>query len=265
MIWEVVKANKKSFLVGTAHFFPYSFRTSLSRFIKNASTVLLEGPLDQESMARVVEAGCQKEKEGHLFEELDEKTVNEITEALVPFSRRRDLLSICNIGSFREENPVYGMIKGMKPWMAFFRLWTAFLERQGWRYSVDLDAYRIAVEMNKAVVFLETIEEQIEVLEGLSYERILDFLRRVGRWHDYARGYAKAYLAGDMERLKSNSIGFPSRHHNVIDRRDQILFERMLTYLKQGDAVVCVGAPHIRGIGPMLQTTGYRIQGLFNH
>jgi len=261
MIWEVVKANKKSFLVGTAHFFPYSFRTSLSRFIKNASTVLLEGPLDQESLARVVEAGCQKENVGHLFEELDEKIINKITEALVPFSRRRELLSICNIGTFREENPVYGMIKGMKPWMAFFRLWTAFLERQGWRYSVDLDAYRIAVEMNKVIVSLETIEEQIEVLESLSHARILNFLKRVGHWHDYAKEYAKAYLAGDVERLKSNSIGFPSRHHTVIDRRDQILFERMLTYLKQGDAVICVGAPHIRGISQMLQADGYQIKG----
>ena len=54
MVWEVTKANKKSFLVGTAHFFPYKFKTSLSRLIASAQVLLLEGPLDNKSMEKVV-------------------------------------------------------------------------------------------------------------------------------------------------------------------------------------------------------------------
>ena len=152
------------------------------------------------------------------------------------------------------------MIKGMKSWMAFFTIWSNFLKKEGWKYSVDLEAYTIAGEMGKDIIFLETIEEQIEVLKSLSHEKIIDFLKRTNRWNAYAQKYMKCYLDGDLEKLKSAGIGFPSRHVSVIDRRDQILYERMRAYLEKGDAVACVGAPHIRGISRLLRADGYQIQ-----
>jgi hypothetical protein len=36
--------------------------------------------------------------------------------------------------------------------MAFFTLWTHHLEQQGWKSSVDLEAYRLAREMKKTIV-----------------------------------------------------------------------------------------------------------------
>ena len=89
MVWEVQKNNKKSFLIGTAHFFPYSFKTSLSRYIRNADTVLFEGPLDKDNMAKVVKAGVEREKAPHLFEKLDKRTMAKIDEALAPPGRDR--------------------------------------------------------------------------------------------------------------------------------------------------------------------------------
>jgi hypothetical protein len=59
MVWKVEKGGKAAFLVGTAHFFPYSFEKALERLIRDARTVLLEGPLDEESHERVVQWGCQ--------------------------------------------------------------------------------------------------------------------------------------------------------------------------------------------------------------
>ena len=47
-IWKVEKAGCTSFLVGTAHFSPYSFKKSLTRLIQDVETVLFEGPLDEE-------------------------------------------------------------------------------------------------------------------------------------------------------------------------------------------------------------------------
>ncbi len=257
MIWEVRKNNKKSHLAGTAHFFPFSFRTSLSRYIENAGVVLFEGPLDKENMAKVVNGGSEKENSAHLFDELDKKTIERISEALVPTYGKRSPFLFFNLCTLSAENPVYEMVKGMRPWMAFFTIWSNFLEKNGWRYSVDYEAYCIAREMGKNMVFLETIEEQIEVLERLSHEKILDFLKQVDRWHVYAQDYLKCYLDGDLDNLKSMWSRFPTRHISVIDRRDKILYERMGEYLEKGNALAFVGAPHIRGIRALLRADGY--------
>lgn len=258
MVWEVKKENKRSYLVGTAHFFPYSFRTSLSRYIKDARAVLFEGPLDGDNMAKVVNAGTG-ENTTHLFDRLDKQTIERISEALVPVCRGKSSFLFFNPRTLREENPVYEMIKGMKPWLAFFTIWSQYLERDGWRHSVDYEAYMLAQEMDKDVVFLETIEEQIKVLEGLSLEKIRYFLERVDQWNEYAQEYVKSYLNGDLENLKSTWSRFPTRHTAVIGDRDEILYKRMLAYLEKGDAVTFVGAPHLRGIGQLLGADGYEV------
>ena len=144
--------------------------------------------------------------------------------------------------------------------MAFFTLWTSYLEIKGWRYSVDLQAYEAAKAMNKEIVFLERIEEQIQVLETLSLDKIRDFLSRAEHWDGYVKEYVKRYLKGDLDGLLSLSIGFPSRTPTVIEQRDEILFERMLPYVERGNAAAFVGAPHVRGIRPMLLREGYSVE-----
>ena len=52
MIWQVQKNGTVSKLVGTAHFFPYSFRNALRRCLQNARIVMFEGPLNEDSMAQ---------------------------------------------------------------------------------------------------------------------------------------------------------------------------------------------------------------------
>ncbi len=45
---------------------------------------------------------------------------------------------------------------------------------------------------------------------------------------------------------------------SVIDRRDTILYERMVAYLEKGNTLAFVGAPHIPGIRDMLHADGFR-------
>jgi uncharacterized protein YbaP (TraB family) len=259
MIWEVNKDNKKSYLVGTAHFFPYSFRISLSRYLKDARAVLFEGPLDKDNMTKVVTAGTE-ENGTHLFDKLDKQTVDRISEAIVPICRHKSSYLFFNFRTLSQENPVYEMIRGMKPWFAFLTIWSNYLESKGWRHSVDYEAYSLAQEMSKKVAFLETIEEQIKVLEGFSLERIQFFLKGVDQWSEYAQAYVSAYLDGDLENLKSMWGRFPSRHSTVTGDRDEILYKRMLAYLEKGKVIAFVGAPHLRGISDLLRSDGYEIQ-----
>ena len=261
MIWEVKKNSRKSLLIGTAHFFPYSFKTSLNTCLQNARTVLFEGPLDQDSMTRVVNCGINSQTDYHIFDDLDAKTIDRITHKIAPKCRDKDKFLIFNLRKFSIENPVYEMVKGMKPWLAFFTIWSNYLQKNGWTYSVDLEAYAIAEQLAKKIVFLETIEEQINVLENLSMDRIIEFLKQVEQWPEIAQDYVSSYLAADLEKIKSKGLRFPSRHISVIDRRDRIFYERMLEYLNQGDAVAFVGAPHVCGMGKLLLEDGYHITG----
>ena len=261
MIWQVEKSHKRSYLIGTAHFFPYSFKTALQGYLENAATVMFEGPLDQDNMAEVVNRGIDNQSSYHIFDDLDRQSINRITRELEPQCRGRNSFFILNLRKFNIENPLYDMVKGMKPWLAFFTIWSSYLKKNGWTYSVDLEGYTLAEGLGKPIVFLESIEEQINVLENLARDRIIDFLKRVDQWHELARDYVRGYLAGNLQQIKSKGLMFPSRHHTVINHRDKIFYERMCEYLEQGDAVVFVGAPHVPGVSKLLSEDGYQIRG----
>ena len=261
MIWEVEKNHKRSYLVGTAHFFPHSFKTSLHNCLENVATVIFEGPLDQDNMAKVVKCGADHQSNYHIFDDLDRQSINRITRELAPKCRGRNSFLILNLRKFNVANPLYEMVKGMKPWLAFFTIWSNYLKKKGWIYSVDLEGYTLAEDLGKKIVFLETIEEQVTVLENIARDRIIEFLKRVDQWDELTQDYVRCYLAGDLEQIKSKGLRFPSRHHSVIDHRDKIFYERMLKYLEQGNAVVFVGAPHVPGVSKLLCENGYQIKG----
>ena len=107
---------------------------------------------------------------------------------------------------------------------------------------------------------METIEEQIEVLETVSRDQIIDFLRRIDQWGSYTGDFVKWYLAGDLEKIYSNPYRFPTRSPLVIEDRDKVFYERMLDYLEQGDAAVFVGIPHVMGINRLLSADGYEVR-----
>ena len=262
MIWQVQKKGQTSFLIGTAHCFPNSFRSSLFQLIKDASVVIFEGPLDKESLGKIRESGFQPESRGHVLEELDPQILERVAGKLLPECRRKSLYDSIRLGVSECSDPLRVMTAGMKPWLTFFAIWFGYLEKNGWKYSVDMEAYKIAREIECNIVFLETIEEQIAVLEGMSRKKIVGFFNCVDQWESFAKHYIKYYLAGDLERIHSSATGFPSWHRSVIDRRDEIFYLRMLPFLEQGNALVCVGAPHVTGICKFLEQQGYQTKQL---
>ncbi len=124
---------------------------------------------------------------------------------------------------------------------------------------MDLDAYEIARDAGKEVVFLETIEEQIQALEGIPLERIVAFLKEVDKWSWYAREHVRFYLRGDLDAWPGATMGFPTRCEAILDRRDPVLFERMRVYMERGGAVAFVGVPHVRGIRPLFLQGGFNL------
>jgi len=77
-VWRVEKNGKKSFLVGTAHFSPYSFRKAMAGLVEESETVIFEGPLDPESMAVVAQYGFRGEGTPSVYDALAPAVIREI-------------------------------------------------------------------------------------------------------------------------------------------------------------------------------------------
>jgi uncharacterized protein YbaP (TraB family) len=257
MVWRVRKHSRESFLVGTAHFSPYSFRESLTLLLKESVYALFEGPLDPSSMEKVVAAGMQGQNTDTILNELDAKTLGTVAKVLGLGGPGQQFL--LDLQWPTPKTCLDQTLGAMTPWMTFFSVYTAYLQKNGWKHSVDMEAYAIAKELGKTVVFMETIEEQIEVLETLSRTQIADFLRRIDSWPAYTRDFMRWYLQGDLAQIARNPYGFPTRNPRVIDRRDAIFCEKMLPYLVRGGAAVFVGAPHVSGIRRILVDAGYAV------
>jgi hypothetical protein len=261
MVWQVNAGGKTSYLAGTAHFFPYSFKKSLKDLIERVETVLLEGPLDESNMNLVREYGFEAHNGPSVFESLDRDTIAKINRqfeggAPVPDS---SFLAYVEILKPPKQTLLNPEIRGLKPWLAFFKVWTHFLGKRGWTYSVDMEAYETAKQLGKEVRFLETIEEQVRAMEGIPLERILHFLKKMDTWEQYANRHSRYYLAGDYDSIVGIVTEYPTRCESIIDRRDPVLFERMRPYMEQGDAIAFVGTTHIAGIRKMLEESGYRV------
>ncbi len=258
MLWEVEKDERRSWVGGTAHFFCCSFEASFRELFERVDTVLFEGPLDQASLDAVAATGEKPTASSpRLIEALTEEEICSLERVVCgPQGLWARLLGF----AFKDAPDVRYFLAETRPWMAFFSLWTSFLARHDWRYSVDLEAWHLAQEMGKAVRGMETIAEQLETLESIPLSRIVNFFRRCRHWHRYLKRNARAYLKGDLERMMGTSIEFPTRTEWVINRRDTVFLERMRPFLERGRCAVLVGSAHLLDLRSMLTQAGFAVR-----
>ncbi len=257
MLWRLDKNGRTSWIGGSAHFFCCSFEHSLRKLFKEVDTVLLEGPIDSDSMDEVDRFG---------------QTLDQNSPRVIDFLSEEDII--------RLERMVYGpeglwaRISGMaKPrsidvrdvlarrrqWSAFFTLWTSFLERNGWHNSVDLEVWNTAIDMGKSVMGMESLAEQIESLESVPMERVVKYLKECSFWPVLMKSNKKRYLAGDLMGMLGTSAEFPTRTGTIIGIRDQRFRERMRPHIERGGTAVFVGAAHMINLRTMLAEDGFTV------
>jgi len=256
-VWRVDKEDRTSFLVGTAHFSPYRFDKVLTKLIQSAEIVLFEGPLDQESMARVVQYGQQGEDSPSVYEALDPSAIKEINRQLGaqsgPPTTASSYLELIRpttvdlVGSY---------MRGVRPWMAFLTVWSAFLN---WKHSMDMEALHVAQKLGKKIGYLETIEDQLAALDGIPFERIVNYLNHIEHWKAHKELFLKAFLEGNMERFVSMTGVFPTRCESILAKRDPVFFKGIQASSKEGRTVAFVGVAHIPGVRKLFLEEGYQV------
>ncbi len=258
MFYEAEKNGKISYLCGTAHFFYYSFENSFRKLFREVDTVIFEGPLDDAFMAEVDKNGKDLEPGfTPLIEQLTEAEIRKLERVVRgPEGKWARLAGL----EASKKADVRQILTTMRPWCAFFSLWTAFLERLDWKCSVDMEAWRIARDMGKNVIGMENLEEQLASLNSVPIERVLTYFRNCHEWKTYSKRNLNAYLAGDLEKMMGSSAEFPTRTGTVIGLRDQRFRERMRPYLEEGRTAVFVGAAHLLNLRWMLAEDGYTLR-----
>jgi uncharacterized protein YbaP (TraB family) len=256
-VWRVEKEGRISILVGTAHFFPYSFKKALLKLIQGGETVLFEGPLDNESMARVVQYGQQGENTPSIYEALNPAVIKEINRHLsAPSGLHTTVGSYLDLIHPTTSDFLEVHTRGVRPWMAFFTIWSAFLN---WKYSMDVEAFHIAQKLKKKIGYLETIEDQLTALDGIPFERIVNYLNHIEYWETHKELFVRSFLAGDLEKFRSMTGEFPTRCESILGKRDPIFFKKMKGFFEKEETVAFVGVAHIPGIMQMFLNEGYRV------
>jgi uncharacterized protein YbaP (TraB family) len=258
MLWEIERNGRRSWIGGTAHFFRYSFEASLRKLFDQVDTVIFEGPLDQVSMDIVAETGKNPPSDFRpLINALSEKEIRKLERVVCgPQGWWAKMLQL----EYADPLDVRYYLSQTRHWFAFFSLWSGFLRRKGWHGSVDMEAWYIAREMDKKIVGMETIQEQIETLENIPYQRVVRFFQECQNWYRNIRQHEKAYLKGDLQGMMGTTAEFPTRTKTVINKRDEIFLQRMLPYITDGKCAVFVGSAHMLNLEHMIADAGFKIK-----
>ncbi|MDL2306694.1 GNAT family N-acetyltransferase [Desulfovibrio sp. OttesenSCG-928-C06] len=257
MLWELEKNGRRSWIGGTAHFFQCTFEHSFEKLFEKVDNVIFEGPLDPDSLAHFEQSGRTRlPGDPCLYDMLTPDDLDKLRRMVRgPEGGLHRLLN----HEAADKADVDDYLRNTRPWFAFFSLWTAFLERHGWRQSVDLDAWNQAKDMGKAVIAMENREEQLASLESVPPERIISFFRNCHDWPRRMRQNLKTYLLGDLGGMAGTSTEFPTRIHSVIGMRDHRFCERMMPFITQGRSMVFVGSAHMIGLRVLLAEHGFKV------
>ena len=257
MLWKLEKGGRVSWLGGSAHFFCCSFEHSLRRLFEDVDTVLLEGPMDSASLDEVARTGKapgpDSPRAGAFLSEGEIRRLEDMVWGPRGFWARLAGMEQ------KERIDLRSILFGCRHWYAFFAAWTAFLERNGWKQSVDLEVWNTALDMGKAVMGLESIAEQIASLESAPLERVVRFLQNCASWPRMMRSNRSRYLAGDLSGMMGTSAEFPTRTGTIIGMRDQRFRERMRPYVERGGTAVFLGTAHMINLRRMLAEDGFTV------
>lgn len=163
-----------------------------------------------------------------------------------------------------------------KPWAIIMALGTP-RENQGIMF-LDLKLQHRATMQLKPTYGLETMDEQLQVFDGLPVQDQVQLLREALKYQSHNAKQMdqmmEAYLNRDLAALAAISDQYQSRAGSAYDklmdrlltRRNHRMLERMQPRLKEGSAFIAVGALHLpgrEGLLTLLENNGYRVSPIY--
>lgn len=168
------------------------------------------------------------------------------------------------------------IVQRMKPWAVAT---TLSLPKNSTGQVLDVQLYNDAIIQGKRVYGLETVQEQVSTLDGMSEKLQIKMLRSaVHQYPEMDRILARltdAYLQRDLtaiERISEETLSKEDRSvarvftSEVVNKRNYRMLNRMRPRLREGNAFIAVGALHLpgeQGLLNLLRKKGYTVTPVY--
>jgi uncharacterized protein YbaP (TraB family) len=259
LLWRIEKPGAApSYLFGTVHLADKRVTTLPDEVRKRfdaAKAFAMEVSADQTNVARL--AGRMVYQDGR---DLQRVAGDDLYRRVVPLTD--------GLGLPAE------MVKLFKPWALVLLLQ---MPQQQMEDVLDFTLQRMALEQGKALLYLETVDEQVGAFENMPEADQIALLRHAVETHHELKAETErllqAYLQRDLAAMWRIGEADMARRPDlkalkrVFDQRllydrNTRMVERMRTQLAAGQAFIAVGALHLhgeKGLLVLLAREGYRV------
>lgn len=264
LFWQAESDKGTVYLFGSLHFGDpsmYPLPPAIGAALASADALVVEIDITAHAPAAIAEAISRRglyHDHRRLAQLVDEATWNSLVEAANAVGL-----------------PVL-LLERQKPWFASMTLTTLALAQRGFRsdLGIDLHVMALAADSGVPIVELESLEGQLDLLEGLSergqillLEQALEQLTDTDR---YFRMLLDAWLAGDADALAAILVdemhgpdGDDEIYQTLLVERNRSMQRDIVRLLDQHDVIfVVVGAGHMvgeDGIVEGMKADGFRI------
>lgn len=153
------------------------------------------------------------------------------------------------------------MLDHMKPWVVYGAVMVGRQEAKDVKV-LDVAVLETAASLGTERAYLETVDEQIALMEGIGAGTFLDGLRELVSGGDAAgqQLLRDACVSGDVGALQAlvDTPGLGQHKSEIYEARNEAWVPRLVDHLQQGGAFVAVGAGHMVGRTGLLRQLGRR-------
>jgi uncharacterized protein YbaP (TraB family) len=252
MLWKITGNDLKaaSYIYGTIHIKDkrvFVFNDSVSAAFEKCEAVALEVDLSTENLVllsqKMILPGDQTLKD--LFTDEEYELIKTVVEKV----------SGLDIGLFDRLKPI-----------TLLSLVMNYQFANDVDVSVDEYFYRKAKELDKEVIGIETIEEQLGIMDSIPYEYIIDYFRNIDKAQEDIENIISLYRAEQLDELlemmqKDKSMVMISK--NLLTDRNIRMAERIQPIINGQSTFIAIGAGHLpgkEGIINLLSGKGYMVE-----
>ena len=258
MLWQISDSNSSVYLLGSVHFADstfYPLDTAITNAFDNSTELAVE--LDMTDTAVYMAIAKQSELRGKL-------PAGQSLAQILPGDVKKLLDSLCQAWYIAPE-----VLYGFKPWSAAMTISSLAIMRLGFDPNLGIDFYFLnsAIENQKKIVSLESVEDQVAVLVGegipdsLAFYYLKSSITEMQLMDSSITQMMRAWRTGDESLFREamymeaegevkDSLMDAAIEDLVYISRNRNMADSIASFLAQDRKVfIVVGAAHMAGKG----------------
>ncbi|WP_105258095.1 TraB/GumN family protein [Pseudoalteromonas sp. T1lg88] len=261
-LWQVEKQGKTSYLFGTVHVGDTSMKglpKKIEKAISNSDAVVVEVDLTALSAVQIQQRSMpflMLQNGRTLDSELSPQSYQKLDQY------------------FGEKNINIKMFSSLKPWAVLLTMMQIELQNAGYsdEFGIDKQVLASAKQKNKAIIELESLEQQLEmftVLEEHSDLMVADTFRQLNQFDEsflrlingWKKGETSVLTEAYEQSFDDSEYGQLNEHVLLIERNHKWIKQLEKTLQKQS-LFIAVGALHLgeeNGLIKLLQAQGFKV------